>query len=214
MDPHERDAVLGHIRRLAATALAELPDSELLERFARAGDQGAFTALVERHGPMVLGVCRRVLRHEQDAEDAFQATFLVLARKAGSLRSRELLPNWLYGVAHRTALKARAMNVHRRARDRTAQEIARSEAPADGARDQLLECLDAELSRLPEKYRAPVVLCELEGKSRTEAARLLGLPEGTLSWRLAQARKLLAHRLARHSAGLVGGAVAGLLAPS
>jgi RNA polymerase sigma-70 factor (ECF subfamily) len=96
------------------------------------------------------------------------------------------------------------MNVRRRARDREAQEIGRSEAPADGTWDELLECLDAELSRLPEKYRAPVVLCELEGKSRTEAARLLGLPEGTLSWRLAQARKLLAHRLARPSAGLAG----------
>ena len=207
-------SILRHIRRAALRQAGEgLTDGQLLESFVTRRDEAAFEALLRRHGPMVLGVCRRVLRHEQDAEDAFQATFLVLVRKARSLGSRELLPNWLYGVAHRTALKARAMNVHRRARDRKAQEIVRSEAPAEGAWDELLQCLDAELSVLPEKYRVPVVLCELEGKSRAEAARLLGLPEGTLSWRLAQARKLLARRLARHGAGLARGAMAGVLTP-
>ena len=207
-------SILRHIRRAALRHAGEgLTDGQLLESFVTRRDEAAFEALLRRHGPMVLGVCRRVLRQEQDAEDAFQATFLVLARKAGSLRSRELLPNWLYGVAHRTALKARAMNVHRRARDQQVQDMARSEARADGDGDELLRRLDAELSRLPEKYRVPVVLCELEGRNRAEAARLLGLPEGTLSWRLAQARKLLARRLARHHAGLASGAMAGVLAP-
>jgi RNA polymerase sigma-70 factor (ECF subfamily) len=173
-------SILRHIRRAAIRQAGEgLTDGQLLETFVTRRDEAAFEALLVRHGPMVLGVCRRVLRHEQDAEDAFQATFLVLARKAGSLRSRELLPNWLYGVAHRTALKALSMNVRRRARDREAQHSTWSEVSAVGAWEERLQCLDAELSRLPEKYRAPVVLCELEGKSRKEAARLLGLPEGT-----------------------------------
>src|SRR5439155_22441953 len=152
-----------------------------LEAFlARRGGAG-FEAVLRRHGPMVLGVCRRVLGNAHDAEDAFQATFLVLVRKAHSLRSRELLGHWLYGVAYRTAMKARAMNAKRRTKERAAHE---RQPPADGADEELLQRLDAALQRLPEKYRVPVVLCELEGKTRKEAARLLGLPEGTVSWRL------------------------------
>jgi RNA polymerase sigma-70 factor (ECF subfamily) len=143
---------------------------------------------------MVLAVCRRVLRHAQDAEDAFQATFLVLARKASSLRSRELLGHWLYGIAYRTALKARAMNLRRRTRESQAR-LRSCPEPADGDSEELLARLDAEISRLPEKYRVPVVLCELQGKSRKDVACLLGLPEGTVSSRLANARKLLARRL-------------------
>ncbi len=205
--------VLRHLRRAALRTAGEgLTDAQLLEAFLARKDEGAFEALLRRHGPMVLGTCRRVLRNDADAEDAFQATFLVLARKAGSVRSREVLAGWLYGVAYRTSTKARAMNAKRRSKEREARGAFRPSAPPDGAMDELLERLDAELHRLPDKYRVPVVLCELEGKSRKEAARTLGLAEGTLSWRLAQARKLLARKLSRHGAALPAGAVAAALA--
>jgi RNA polymerase sigma factor (sigma-70 family) len=200
--------VLCHIRNMARQASADSQsDAQLLEAFLAHRDEEAIAALVRRHGPMVLGVCRRVLRHTQDAEDAFQATFLVLVRKASSLRSEPRLGNWLYGVAYRTAMKARAMRAKRRIRERQASAAAECASEAQGTWDGLLEHLDAELSRLPEKYRVPVVLCELQGTTRKEAARLLGLPEGTLSWRLARARKLLAARLARHRVALPAGAL-------
>jgi RNA polymerase sigma factor (sigma-70 family) len=187
------NGVLRHLRRAALLSVGDGPsDSRLLESFLARRDEEAFEALLQRHGPMVLGVCRRVLRNLHDAEDAFQATFLVLARKAGSIRSRQVVASWLYGVAYRTAMKARAMNAKRRAKEKQAGEMPHSEPTAD---EELLAQLDHELSRLPEKYRVPVVLCELEGRSRKEVARLLGVPEGTLSWRLAQAKKLLARRL-------------------
>jgi RNA polymerase sigma factor (sigma-70 family) len=186
-------------------------DAELLESFLTRRDEAAFEALLRRHGPMVLGVCRRVLGNLHDAEDAFQATFLVLVRKAAGIRPRELVGNWLYGVAHRTAMKARAMSSKRHTREREAGANPRHAAPADEDGEELLALLDLELSRLPERYRVPVVLCELEGKGRKEVARLLGLPEGTLSWRLAQARKLLARRLARHGVPCSAGALAAVL---
>src|SRR5262249_14819560 len=150
-----------------------------------------------RHGPMVLGVCRRMLRNIHDAEDAYQATFLVLVRKASTIRPRDLVGNWLYGVACRTAMKARAMSTKRRIKEHEAPGPAWPKDSANGDHEELLRHLDAELHRLPDKYRVPVVLCELEGRSRKEVARRLGLPEGTLSWRLAQARKMLARRLSR-----------------
>jgi RNA polymerase sigma factor (sigma-70 family) len=198
--------ILHHVRRMALLQAANGPtDAELLELFLNRRDEAAFEALLRRHAPMVLGVCRRVLRHPQDAEDACQATFLVLARKAASLRSRDLLGHWLYGIALRTALKARAMNSKRRAREREVGRRARPEMPADESSEKLLARLDTEINRLPEKYRVPVVLCELQGKSRKEVATLLGLPEGTLSSRLAHARKLLARRLG--TTKIVSGAV-------
>jgi RNA polymerase sigma factor (sigma-70 family) len=174
-------------------------------------DGAAFEALLRRHGPMVLGVCRRVLGDSHDAEDAFQATFLVLVRKAAGLRSRELVGNWLYGVAHRTAMKARAMNRKRRTRERQATTTPRSDDHEDWVSEELLGQLDQALGRLPEAYRVPVVLCELEGRSRKEVARSLGLPEGTLSWRLARAKKMLARKLSRHGPALSAGAVAAVL---
>jgi RNA polymerase sigma factor (sigma-70 family) len=160
---------------------------------------------------MVLGVCRRVLGNRHDAEDAFQATFLVLVRKGATIRPRELVGNWLWGVAYRTALKARAMNAKRRTKERESQRADRPRHPVNGALEDMLDRLDEALGRLPEAYRVPVVLCELEGRSRKEVARTLGLPEGTLSWRLAQAKKMLAKKLARHGPALSGGAVAALL---
>jgi RNA polymerase sigma-70 factor (ECF subfamily) len=189
-----------------------LSDGELLECFIACREEAAFEALVRRHGPMVLGVCRRVLGHGHDAEDAFQATFLVLVRKAASIVPRELVGSWLYGVAYRTALKAKAAIARRRARERQARPVSRREADDDLVWRDLRALLDQELSRLPDKYRVPIVLCHLEGKSRREVARLLGWPEGTLSSRLAAARAMLARRLARrHGLALSAAGVAAAL---
>jgi RNA polymerase sigma factor (sigma-70 family) len=199
-------------RCLRRVALARdgggLTDGQLLECFLATKEQAAFTALVRRHGPMVLGVCRRVLGDRQDAEDAFQATFLVLARKAAAIVRRDLLGSWLYGVAYRTALKARAAAGRRRAVERQVEHMPEPQERAEACGLDLRPVLDAELDRLPEMYRVPVVLCELEGKSKREVARALGVPEGTVSSRLARARKLLRARLARRGLALSAGALA------
>jgi RNA polymerase sigma factor (sigma-70 family) len=159
---------------------------------------------------MVWGVCRRVLRTLHDTEDAFQATFLVLARKASSIRPRDAVGNFLYGVAYRTALRARERNVRRQ--EKEGRVVDRSPSPsADESWQELLPHLDRELNRLPDKYRLPVVLCDLEGRSRKDVAVQLHIPEGTLSSRLATARKRLAGRLRSHGLTLAGGAVAALL---
>jgi RNA polymerase sigma factor (sigma-70 family) len=163
---------------------------------------------------MVWGVCRRVLRRHHDAEDAFQATFLVLVRKAASIASRELLANWLYGVAHRTALKAGAAIGKRHRRERQVTPMPEPEAVGQDSGDDLLPLLDQELSRLPDRYRVPVILCDLEGKTRKEAARQLGVPEGTVAGRLARARALLAKRLARPGRALSGAGVSAVLVRS
>jgi RNA polymerase sigma factor (sigma-70 family) len=206
------NSVLRHLRRAALLdGGAGLPDGQLLEGFLVRHDEAAFEALLRRHGPMVLGVCRRVLRQEQDAEDAFQATFLVLVRKASTIRPRDLVGAWLYGVAYRTAMKARTMSTRRRAREERAGAKRPTEAAGEGAWEDLLPLLDQELSQLPDKYRVPVVLCDLEGHTRREAARRLKVPEGTLSGRLTTARKLLARRLARYGLAVSGGALASAL---
>lgn len=158
---------------------ADKTDATLLERFIRQQDEAAFEGLVRRHGPMVPGVCRRVLRNEADAEDAFQATFLVLVRRAGSIRPPEMVGNWLYGVAQNTARKAQAMNTRRQAREREAGARPKPEADADDWQQQQA-LLDQELQALPDKYRAPIVMCDLEGKSIKDAARHLGCPPGTV----------------------------------
>jgi RNA polymerase sigma factor (sigma-70 family) len=186
-------------------------DGQLLARFAATRDEASFAALVRRHGPMVLGVCRRVLGHFHDAEDAFQATFLVLARKAASVVKRESVSCWLHGVAYHTALRAGAAIGRRRARERQVDEMPHPEVAPAEAQDWL-PLLDRELNRLPEKYRAAIVLCDLEGRTRREAARLLKLPEGTLSSRLATGRQMLAKRLAGCGLALSGGALAVALA--
>ena len=157
-------------------AVGMLSDGQLLDRFVERRDASAFEAIVERYGPLVWGVCRRVLRHHHDAEDAFQATFLVLARKAASVMPREKLGNWLYGVAYQTAMKARATRAKRRVRERPAWEMTEPEAVPDEHAEELLSRLDREVARLPEKYRMPIILCELEGKTHRQAAEQLGLP--------------------------------------
>jgi RNA polymerase sigma factor (sigma-70 family) len=206
-------SVLQHLGRAALRHDgAGLTDGQLLECFLRRKDEAAFEALVRRHGPMVLGVCRRLLGNAHDAEDAFQATFLVLVRKAASVVPRELVGNWLYGVAYRTALTARTAAVRRGAMERQVRDMPEPEAPQECIEPDWRPLLDQELSPLPGKYRVPVVLCELEGRSRKEVARQLGIPEGTLSSRLATARRMLARRLARRGLALTAGALAGALA--
>jgi RNA polymerase sigma factor (sigma-70 family) len=190
---------------------AGLTDGQLLERFVGCRDGAALDALVRRHGPMVWGVCRRILRDHHDAEDAFQATFLVLVRKAATIRPREMVANWLYGVARQTALKARAMAARRRARERPAAETPEPQAAPGGPWDDLLSVLDQELSRLPTKYRVAIVLCDIEGKTRKEVAGQLRLSEGTVASRLARARALLAERLARHGPAVSAAALPVLL---
>jgi RNA polymerase sigma factor (sigma-70 family) len=202
---HLRTA-LDHLR-LALAPAGALTDAQLLARFLAVRDEAAFAALVRRHGPMVLGVCRRVLGHAQDAEDAFQAAFLVLARKAGSVLDREAVGSWLYMVAYRAAQRVRAGRARRRARERQVDDMPHPQVQPPEAQDWR-PLLDVELSRLPEKYRAPVVLCDLECQPRKEAARQLGLPPGTLSSRLATGRKMLAARLSRRGLALSGGALA------
>jgi RNA polymerase sigma factor (sigma-70 family) len=188
-----------------------LTDGQLLGSFVERGDPAAFEALLRRHGAMVWGVCRRVLHDPHDAEDAFQATFLVLLRKAASIAARERLGGWLHGVAQRTALEARALIARRRRKERPLDVQPPAEVRAESPWGEALPLLDWELSRLPDKYRVPVVLCELEGRPRKEVAEQLGIPEGTLSSRLAYARKRLADRLARRGVALSGAAVGLLL---
>ncbi len=183
---------------------AGLSDAELLARFVAARDEGAFASLLRRHGPMVLGVCRRSLKHEQDAEDAFQGTFLILARHAPSVKKHSLGP-WLHAVARRTALEVLDRRRRLGREKPLAQQVHPEVAPAE-PRDWV-PLLDREVSLLPDKYRAAIILCGLQGRSRTEAALLLGIPEGTLSSRLAAARQLLAKRLAKTGLALSSGAL-------
>jgi RNA polymerase sigma factor (sigma-70 family) len=185
-------------------------DGQLLAAFVATRDERAFTALVRRHGRMVFGVCRRVLGHIQDAEDAFQATFLVLALKAPSLHNAEAVGNWLYGVAYRTALESKTRNARRRSREWPLDNVPSPAVSPEEAPDWL-PALERAVNGLPERYRAALVLCHLEGRSRQEAANQLGLPEGTLSSRLAKARQLLAKRLARQRVELSIGVVLSML---
>lgn len=205
--------VMDHLRNaVLAGGEPDLTDGQLLECFVNRRDEAAVAALVRRHGAMVWGVCRRVLHNHHDAEDAFQATFLVLVRKATSILPREMVGNWLYGVAYQTARKARATKAKRQAREKHVKGMPEPEASVEANLWPELEpLLDQELSRLPEKYRAAIVLCDLQGKTRTEAARQLKIPEGTLSSRLTTARRMLAKRLARHGLTVSGGAVAAML---
>jgi RNA polymerase sigma factor (sigma-70 family) len=183
-------------------------DEQLLASFIEKKDEAAFEALVCRHGPMVFGVCRRVVLSHHDAEDAFQATFLVLARKAASVKPRERVANFLHGVALRTALKAKATTAKRRGREKQVTAMPEPEAAQQEQWQDLQPLLDQELNGLPENYRLPILLCDLEGKPIKEAARQLHWPQGTLAGRLARGRKLLAKRLASRGVVLSAGSLA------
>ena len=199
--------VVEHLRRLVRPPDAgRLTDGQLLQRFLSNPEEDAFAVLVQRHGRMVLGVCRRILKNAADADDAFQATFLVLVRKAASLLARPTVGDWLYGVAYHTALKSRAAILRRREKERQVVQMTAREPLTEA-----LDLLDQELQHLPEKYRVPVVLCDLEARTHQEAAQLLGWPQGTVSGRLFRARELLARRLRRHGLALSAGSLAALL---
>jgi RNA polymerase sigma factor (sigma-70 family) len=191
-----------------------LSDGQLLNCFLARREAAAFEALVRRHGPMVLGVCRRVLGNRHDAEDAFQATFLILVRRAAAVWPRELVGNWLYGVAYRTALAARTAAARRKAKERQVSAMPRPETSESENQIELQTILDQELSRLPDKYRSALVLCELQGRTRQEVARRLRVPEGTLSSRLAAGKKMLAHRLRQRGVALSSGLLAAGLGSS
>ena len=190
--------------------LANLSDAQLLERYIAHRDGTAFEALVVRHGRSVQAVCRGILRDPHDAEDAFQATFLILARKAGSLRVVDSLAAWLHRVARRVAVEANRRKARRRAVEATGLDLDAVAEEASAPREMLTQFLHEEIDRLPEKYRAPIILCDLEELTRDEAACRLGWPPGTVAGRLARGRVLLRDRLARR--GYVG--VGGLLGRS
>jgi RNA polymerase sigma factor (sigma-70 family) len=200
------ETVLEQLRQaVCAPAAEELADQQLLQRFTTQQEEAAFATLVRRHGPMVFGVCRRVLRDAHQAEDAFQATFLVLARKAGSIRKQESVASWLHGVAYRIAGKARASAYRRSALERRAMGMRQVFDDGPPERSELEEALDQELHKLPEKYRAPLVLCYLQGKSNEEAAEQLGWTTGTVRGRLFRGRDLLRGRLVRRGLGATSG---------
>lgn len=195
--------ILRHLRRtVGAPVSGAASDGQLLDRFTSQRDEAAFASLVQRHGPMVLGVCRRVLGDVHDAADTFQATFVVLARKAATIRKQESVGRWLYEVAYRLALKARTSALRRRNHETQAADAPFTEQANDLEWHELRLVLDEELHRLPEKYRGPLVLCYLEGKTNEEAAQELGWPVGSMSWRLGRARDLLRNQLARRGLAL------------
>jgi RNA polymerase sigma factor (sigma-70 family) len=210
MPNHDAQAWLRRVRASVGSPL-DVPDRDLLERFRDHGDAAAFAALVGRHGPMVLRLCRRVLGNVADAEDAFQATFLILCRKAASLSPRDSLAGWLHAIAYRAAQKARVAGARQRKHEGRAA-AAQPGAPLDQLTlREMIEALDRELARLPDKFRAPLVLCYLEGLTRDEAARRLGWPPGLLKSRLEQARERLGARFASRGLTLPAALAATLL---
>jgi RNA polymerase sigma factor (sigma-70 family) len=205
------NSVIEHLRTAVLLDSSGLGDGELLRRFIEHRDEVAFAALVKRHGPMVWGVCRRLLNYH-DAEDAFQATFLVLVRKAASIVPREMVGNWLYGVAHQAALQASRTAARRRAREVQVTVMSDPAAVQPDPWPDVQRLLDQELSRLPDIYRAVIVLCDLVGRTRKEVARQLGVPEGTVAGRLTRARAMLAKRLTQRGVTVSGGVLAAVLA--
>jgi RNA polymerase sigma factor (sigma-70 family) len=182
--------------RIGREVHAGPPDPELLDRFVQRRDEQAFAALVRRYGGMVFGVCRRILENSQDAEDALQATFVVLARRAHVLTRPELLAGWLYGVAYRTARKVRAKAVRRSFHERQAALRAATEyAPLPEEGWEVRARVQREIQHLPDKYRMPLVLCYLQGLTNQQAAMKLGWPSGSISYRLARGREMLRDRL-------------------
>jgi RNA polymerase sigma factor (sigma-70 family) len=212
--PTAASRLMPTLRRVVlAGAGADRTDGQLLGAFVSNRDADAFAGLVRRHGPMVLGVCRRVTGDQAIADDAFQAVFIVLARRAGAVKPREQVGNWLYGVAYRTALKARMVQARRRSREKQVDVMPEPPVshPIAAEWADLQPVIDEELARLPDKLRLPVVLCDLEGRAQRDVAKHLGIPPATLATRLASARRALATRLTRRGVTLSGGALAGLL---
>jgi RNA polymerase sigma factor (sigma-70 family) len=204
--------LLAFIRRLAASQhQGELTDAELLQRFTVQRDQTAFAALMHRHGPMVLSVCQGILQNVHDAEDTFQATFLVLVRKPKTIAKPASLASWLHGVAYRLAMKARAEAARRHARERLVVAMPHGDLHEEAIWRDLRPILHQEIDRLPEKYRLPFVLCYLEGKTNAEAAALLGRPKGTILSSLARARERLRSRLTRRGVALTSGMLVALV---
>jgi RNA polymerase sigma factor (sigma-70 family) len=206
--------LLNYLRRVCGSSAGadEIDDGQLLHRFRTGRDESAFTMIVQRYGAMVWGLCVRRLGETPEAEDAFQATFLVLVRKAASLRTPQQLGPWLYGVAYRTALKLQARRAQKAAKETPMLEEAAEKKREDSTWCELRPILDEEVNRLPEKYRQPVLLCYLQGMSSEEAARRLGCAKGTVFSRLSRARDLLRRRLVRRGVEVSAGALAALLA--
>ena len=197
--------LIQHLRRSVLEDGPGRTDGQLLDSFVRHKDDAALTALVRRHSSMVWGVCCRLLQRHQDAEDAFQAIFLVLVQKAATLPDKEMVGNWLYGVAHQTAVRMRAIAAKRGVRERQVAVMPEPISAEEYVWNDLKPVLDEELSRLPDKYRVLIVLCDLEGKTRKEVAQQLAIPEGTVASRLATARTMLTKRLARRGVVVSGG---------
>jgi RNA polymerase sigma factor (sigma-70 family) len=207
--------VLQQLRKVAAEQTdRELSDRELLNRFLAVRDESAFTVLIERHGPMVLGVCRRSLSNLHDAEDACQATFLVLARRAASVRQTTSLGNWLHGVACRVAANLKRVHARRKTREREIGAKPQADPVAEVTWREMQTILDEALQQLPERYRTPMILCYLECMTRDEAAQQLGLSLTTLHGRLEHARRLLRHSLSKRGLTLSAAMSAILLAES
>ncbi len=200
-------ALIGHLRHaLGQPDAGGLDDAELLKRWLTRRDQAAFEVLVWRYGPMVLNVCQRLLHHRQDIEDAFQATFLIFVRKAASIRKREGVGGWLYRVAYRVAVRAGSTKRRQQQREHSLGAVPAVDAGSDLDWGDVRPVLDEEIHRLALRYRAPFLLCYLQGRTNAEAARELGCPEGTVASRLARARELLRQRLLRRgiTAGSAG----------
>lgn len=204
--------VVSFLRRTsAAPSMNDLSDADLLERSMSDQTTGSFDALMRRYSRLVWSVCRRVAHDPHDAEDAFQATFLVLVRKAAEIDRRRSLGSWLWGVAYRAALKANAQAARRRARERQVDNMAIYPSASPTSTEDVRRELDAAFEHLPEKYRAPLILCYLEGKTNAEAAHELGWPIGSISKRLARGRELLRRRMAQRGTLLTAGMFAALL---
>jgi RNA polymerase sigma factor (sigma-70 family) len=206
------DTIFNSLRRVfGAAALADAEDQELLEQFAVHQNEAAFAALLRRHGPMVWGVCQRLVPHRQDAEDCFQATFLVLCRKAGSIGRADQLANWLFGVARRAALNAQAQRARRARHEATCPALPDVPGAAPAPWDDTPSVLDEELARLPARYRQPLLLCGLEGMTHAQAGKSLGWPVGTVAGRLSRGRELLRSRLQRRGVMAPGAVLPALL---
>lgn len=208
----QTNRLIDYLRRSVLDDGAERTDGQLLSSFIHHKDAAALATLIRRHGPMVWGVCRRMLPNHHDAEDAFQAVFLVLVQKAAALPDKEMVGNWLYGVAQQTAVRMRALAAKRGVRERHVAVMPEPTSAEQYVWNDLKPVLDEELSRLPDKYRVVIVLCDLEDRTRKEVARQLAIPEGTVASRLATARAMLAKRLAGRGVIISGGLLGALLA--